>query len=169
MSDDKKLALYLHEGHMNATVDIGDGVYVPDVFTARCRLDTGTIVEIEIAAEPGRARATEVRVSEVQGRGITGLTIDGTRLHQLMRRATQTMAFISTPPSGARHEAFKSDVGRERQAAGRAVRKRVSDARLSKVAEIIDNGGDVEDVMAAEHVGRRQAFRLIARAKEVPK
>ena len=46
-----------------------------------------------------------------------------------------------------------------------AIRKRVSDERLSKVAEIIDNGGGVDDVMESEHVGRRQAFRLIARAE----
>lgn len=135
-------------------VPIGDrhDVLVPERFFAEFNLDVGR-VELELVAEPGRTRVVRVTIEETDaGSGVTGVTFDRVRLRALQEQAT---AYIAGFSSGTRDT---------QEAATAASRQRVSDERLERVAETARAGG-VEAVQEAEHVGRRQAFRLLARAK----
>lgn len=130
----------------------GRDIKVPREFTAVFDLEVGT-VELDVAAEPGRARVTQLRVSEHAGDGVTGLTVSKISVARLVERAVANMTFMPTPST--------------MKVAGAATRRRrrVSDNRLQEVAEEHATGG-IAGIMESENISERQAYRLLRRARE---
>lgn len=157
-------ALYLQPGDPDAMrkVTIGTGeddrnVTVPAAFSAVFDLRPAGAVRLDLEADHGRIRVVAVQVTEVNGDGVTGLTLDSVPLSQLLSRAAESAAFMaSTVGFPDAREAAASASRRRRRAVG--------DDRLAAVGEAYERGG-IEAVSETEGVSERQAYRLLARAR----
>jgi hypothetical protein len=147
-------------------VALDESTSVPSEFTAHLQIRNLGAVEMDVVAEPGRVRAVAVRITEpAPGAGLSNLTLARIPVQRLLESATSGMAWIYAP------NARRSGSTDQRAAARTAIRRRMSDERLDRVAEVLKAGGGVHEVMAAEqaagsHIGERQAWRLIKRARE---
>jgi hypothetical protein len=114
------------------------------------------VVEIDVAASRGHARVDAIRIRERNGAGVSGVTLDGVPLERYLEEAITVFARLSLQGD---------EGGAGRRSAIRATRKRVTDERLSAVADAWREGG-VDAVIALEVVSERTAYRLRARAIE---
>ena len=159
-----------------ADAELGDGVGVPSSFTAHLIYSRVGAVELDVVVEDGReeglARVVAVRVRETPGSGVTGMSIAQVSIQRVLDSALAAIAVLprfamddADPPAVSRIYEPTRTLEEATVVVRSATRKRVSDERLARIGAILNAGGGVEEVMAAEHVGDRQAFRLIARAK----
>jgi hypothetical protein len=162
---ESKMSLFLYPGQTRKA-SLDGGAQVLERFAARFDFPTAS-VEIEVVTNDGRSRITTMHIEETDQRGVTGVVVGRVSASQLLGRAVHGAAWISSAPTGLTLEAFQVDARRVNAAAGVAIRRKMSDDRLARITAILDGGGDVNNVMEAEHVGERQAFRLIKRAREV--
>jgi len=153
-----KMVFAFDVSHRDAVV-IDAQISVPASFTAYLQVRNFGDVELDVVAQPGRTRVVAARVTEsTPGQGVSNLTIARLPIQRLLEASTRGMAWIYGP-----NRAGSSAVG---SAAHRATRRKVSDDRIERVAEVLDAGGGEAEVMAAEHVGDRQARRLMRLARE---
>jgi hypothetical protein len=145
---------------------LGGGVTVPKAFTAHLRYRSMGPVDLDIVVEGQRARVVALRANEASGLGITGMSIAQISIQRLLDSAVEAIATIR-PVYGDDGTMHPSDPSSEEAIAvvRAATRRRISEERLAGVLEAAEAGG-VEQVMAKENVGERQAFRLIKRAKQ---
>jgi hypothetical protein len=149
--------LFLHVGEELVTIGAADDrdVRVPASFSAVYELRGVGVVTLAITAERGRTRVTHVEVNEIEDQGITGLRAGKVPVADLLERAVATMSYLSST----------AGLPGTRQAARKATRRRVSDDRLERVADLYREGG-AGAVMDEEAVGERQAYRLVRLARE---
>jgi hypothetical protein len=126
-------------------------------------------VQMDVVAEGGRARVVAIRVSESPGLGLTGVSIEQVSIRRLLDSAVEAMSLVPRPVINEAGTIRAHEPGTTQEQAMVAVRaatrRRVSDERLARVLDAAEAGGVVQ-VMEQEHVGERQAFRLIKRANE---
>lgn len=144
-----------------------DGVAVPREFAVKLALSSGVTVTMEIRVADRRADVTSLTVVESEGRGITGLTVDGLSVSSLLQKALSATAWVTKDP----HVSAASEVRRAAQDGTlRRGRRPISPQRLEHIAELIARGGTEAEIdqriMAAEDVDDRQARRLKKRARE---
>ena len=123
---------------------------------------------MDVVAEGGRPRVVAVRMSESPGLGLTGVSIEQVSIRRLLDSAVEAMSLVPRPVIDEAGTMTAYEPGATPEQAMVAVRsttrRRVSDNQLARVFDAAEAGG-VEQVMEQEHVGQRQAFRLIKRAK----
>jgi hypothetical protein len=134
-------------------------------FTAKLTWPDRHRAELDVAVEGRRARVTAVRIEEASERGVTGLTLDGVPVQQLLEDVLATLTMVVTGPGTLEPVGTEAEATRAAGAVRRAVGRRGSSERLAEVAEAYAAGG-VEAVVERVGVTSRHAYRLVAQAEE---
>jgi hypothetical protein len=135
-------------------VEVEEGCLLRETFEAVFGFPSGLVVEVEVKAQPGRARVSKVTTYEHEEQGIAGLSVERVSMSQLLSQAVVGMAWLENRDRVTAMAAVR-----------RAGRRRVPDDRLTDVAKAFLEGG-IPAVKAAVNVEQRQAYRLVIRARD---
>lgn len=159
-----------------AFVDMGNGVDLPEKFTARFSIEDDHTVEMDIAVEHGSPVCNGLRVFRAAGRpSLTGHELRRLPLAQWVTFACSVVGFanqggIQTTAEGYRTEGYRQSIEQVVRKAGR--RNRVTEELLQDVARVyraaVDEGrSPVEAVQETfGPIGHSTAARYVKLARD---